>query len=148
MILGNGPCHLTYCSNIHPGETWAEVRSNLEQHLPPVRARLAPDTRFGIGLRLSTGLILPLRKLLVRETCSVSECCGPLHRDAHISWPHSLQIGIAPGRPRRLVGFLRGLTGERGDCQGDECGKQQRLLHCDNLVPYVVSSFSRTTQST
>ena len=53
MILNGGPCHLTYCTNIHPGETWAEVRSNLEQHLPPVRARLGPDTRFGIGLRLS-----------------------------------------------------------------------------------------------
>lgn len=53
MIVGAGPCHLTYCSNIHPGETWAEVKKNLEQHLPPIRARLAPDTPFGIGLRLS-----------------------------------------------------------------------------------------------
>jgi len=53
VIVGQGPCHLTYCTNIHPGETWPEVRSNLEQHLPAVRARLAPDTRFGIGLRLS-----------------------------------------------------------------------------------------------
>ncbi len=53
MILDGGRGHLTYCTNIHPGETWAEVRSNLEQHLPPVRARLAPDASFGIGLRLS-----------------------------------------------------------------------------------------------
>ena len=53
MILAGGPCHLTYCSNIHPGETWPEVRSNLERHLPAVRARVAPETRFGIGLRLS-----------------------------------------------------------------------------------------------
>jgi hypothetical protein len=53
MILSDGACHLTYCSNIHPGETWAEVRSNLERHLPAVRARLAPEARFGIGLRLS-----------------------------------------------------------------------------------------------
>jgi sugar phosphate isomerase/epimerase len=53
MILDGGRGHLTYCTNIHPGETWAEVRNNLEQHLPPVRARLAPDAPFGIGLRLS-----------------------------------------------------------------------------------------------
>jgi sugar phosphate isomerase/epimerase len=53
MILGGGRGHLTYCSNIHPGETWAEVRQNLYQHLPPIRSRLAPDTPFGIGLRLS-----------------------------------------------------------------------------------------------
>ena len=53
MILDSGRGHLTYCTNIHPGETWAEVRNNLEQHLPAIRARLAGDTRFGIGLRLS-----------------------------------------------------------------------------------------------
>ena len=53
MILDGGRGHLTYCTNIHPGETWAEVRNNLEQHLPPVRARVAPDAPFGIGLRLS-----------------------------------------------------------------------------------------------
>jgi hypothetical protein len=53
VILDGGRGHLTYCTNIHPGETWAEVRSNLEQHLAPVRAQLASDARFGIGLRLS-----------------------------------------------------------------------------------------------
>ena len=62
MILGRGDCHLTYCSNIHPGETWAEVRGNLEQHLPPVRARLAPEARFGIGLRLSAEAARELAK--------------------------------------------------------------------------------------
>lgn len=45
--------HLTYCSNIHPGESWAEVRANLARHVPAVRARVAPGELFGIGLRLS-----------------------------------------------------------------------------------------------
>ena len=48
-----GGAHLTYCSNIHPGETWAQVRENLERYVPAVRAGLAPDEAFGIGLRLS-----------------------------------------------------------------------------------------------
>jgi hypothetical protein len=48
-----GPCHLTYCSNIHPGETWEQVRRNLGEHVPAVRARLAVDQPFGVGLRLS-----------------------------------------------------------------------------------------------
>lgn len=52
MKLGGG-VHLSYCSNIHPGETWAEVRSNLERHACAVRDRLVPDADFGIGLRLS-----------------------------------------------------------------------------------------------
>jgi sugar phosphate isomerase/epimerase len=45
--------HLTYCSSIHPGETWPEVRHNLATHLPAVKTRLSPDRPFGVGLRLS-----------------------------------------------------------------------------------------------
>ena len=45
--------HLTYCSNIHPGETWAEVRDALSTHLPVVRDALSVDGPFAIGLRLS-----------------------------------------------------------------------------------------------
>ena len=47
-----GP-HLSYCTNIHPGETWPEVRDNLERYLVPVRERVAPGRPFGVGLRLS-----------------------------------------------------------------------------------------------
>ncbi len=52
MNLGAG-VHLTYCSNIHPGESWAEVRVNLDRHVVAVRDRLKPEGDFGIGLRLS-----------------------------------------------------------------------------------------------
>lgn len=52
MNLGGG-VHLTYCSNIHPGETWPEVRANLERYVPAVRGAVAPGGEFGIGLRLS-----------------------------------------------------------------------------------------------
>lgn len=45
--------HLTYCTNIHPGETWGEVKNNLKQYLPQLKARLAPNIPFGIGLRLA-----------------------------------------------------------------------------------------------
>lgn len=45
--------HLTYCSNIHPGETWAEVEHNLKQYIPQLKARISPDQPFGIGLRLA-----------------------------------------------------------------------------------------------
>ena len=49
----HGGAHLTYCTNIHPAETWAEVRANLERYVLAVRTRVAPTQRFGIGLRLS-----------------------------------------------------------------------------------------------
>ncbi len=45
--------HLTYCSNIHPGERWQDVAANLRRHVPAVRDRVNPGRPFGIGLRLS-----------------------------------------------------------------------------------------------
>ncbi len=48
--------HLTYCSNIHPGEHWADHFAQLRQIVPAVIAQLhLPDAHepFGIGLRLS-----------------------------------------------------------------------------------------------
>ena len=45
--------HLTYCTNIHPGNGWNEVYGNLQRYAPALKARLAPSAAFGIGLRLS-----------------------------------------------------------------------------------------------
>lgn len=45
--------HLTYCSNIHPGESWLEVFSNLEKYVLNLKSRLSPTAPFGIGLRLA-----------------------------------------------------------------------------------------------
>lgn len=45
--------HLTYCLNIHPGETLDEVRSNIERHAAAVKSRVCPDAPFCLGLRLS-----------------------------------------------------------------------------------------------
>lgn len=52
-VPGRDGVHLTYCSNIHPGESWAQTRHNLETHVPVVRQRLGVAGPFGIGLRLS-----------------------------------------------------------------------------------------------
>lgn len=63
MYLDNG-YHLTYCTNIHPGERWDEVFRNLQEYLPPLKKNLSPDKPFGIGLRLSD---LASRELLEGE---------------------------------------------------------------------------------
>jgi sugar phosphate isomerase/epimerase len=44
--------HLTYCTNIHPGERWADVRRALDVHVPAVKRRVAAHRPFGVGLRL------------------------------------------------------------------------------------------------
>lgn len=48
-----GAPHLTYCTNIHAGETWPEIETSLSDHVPRIRAALDFDGPFGIGLRLS-----------------------------------------------------------------------------------------------
>jgi sugar phosphate isomerase/epimerase len=45
--------HLLYCTNIHPGETWAAVFESLQTYLLPVKAQVSPDQPFAVGLRLS-----------------------------------------------------------------------------------------------
>ena len=49
--------HLTYCTNIHPGERWADVREALQTHVPAVKERVAPDRPFGVGLRLGASAV-------------------------------------------------------------------------------------------
>lgn len=51
MKLGDD-LHLAYCTNVHRGENWAETFAALEQHVLPVRRRVAPGRPYAIGLRL------------------------------------------------------------------------------------------------
>ncbi len=74
--------HLSYCTNIHPAETWAETFAVLRTHVLAVRDRLraekmlGEDEAFAIGLRLSavaarellTGDHLPEFKSWLEET--------------------------------------------------------------------------------
>ncbi len=48
-----GRPHLTYCSNIHAGETWDEIDRSLRHYILRVKAEVSPDAPMGIGLRLS-----------------------------------------------------------------------------------------------
>lgn len=48
-----GRPHLTYCTNVHPGETWSETFANLRAYLPPIKRLVSPHDSFGVGLRLS-----------------------------------------------------------------------------------------------
>ncbi|MDF2388245.1 metabolite traffic protein EboE [Nostoc ellipsosporum NOK] len=52
-ITTDSNIHLTYCTNIHPGEIWPEVFANLKKYIPNLKSRLSPEAPFGIGLRLA-----------------------------------------------------------------------------------------------
>ena len=63
IIEGLPGRHLTYCTNIHPGESWDAVLGNIRTHVLEVKRRISPDAPFGVGLRLSAaaarGLAVP-----------------------------------------------------------------------------------------
>ena len=44
---------LTYCSNIHSGESWEEHFTKLKENLPAIKKELSPNQAFGVGLRLA-----------------------------------------------------------------------------------------------
>jgi hypothetical protein len=49
----NGNAHLSYCTNIHAGESWPETLRSLEEYCIPLKEKISPGQPFGIGLRLS-----------------------------------------------------------------------------------------------
>ncbi len=66
MNLGNN-VHLTYCTNIHAGESWNEILPVLQSILPEVKQKISPTNPMGVGLRLSNTMTEELqdRPLLV-----------------------------------------------------------------------------------
>jgi hypothetical protein len=52
--------HLSYCTNIHPGERWEEHFAALQEFIPAIKKEVSPDQPFGIGLRLSNAASLDL----------------------------------------------------------------------------------------
>lgn len=54
--------HLTYCTNIHPGESWPEHFQQMKKHFPFIKEKVSPGNPMGIGLRLSNEASLDLIK--------------------------------------------------------------------------------------
>jgi hypothetical protein len=48
-----GQPHLTYCTNVHAGESWSEIEKALARHLPDVKRQISHAGPMGVGLRLS-----------------------------------------------------------------------------------------------
>jgi hypothetical protein len=55
-----GPRWLSYCTNVHAGESVDQVLDDLEKHAIPLKARLSPHEGFALGLRLSERAVTAL----------------------------------------------------------------------------------------
>lgn len=53
--------HLSYCSNIHPGEIWAQHFAELQKNVPLVKAQVSPKLAMGLGLRIANQASLDLQ---------------------------------------------------------------------------------------
>lgn len=60
MQLATG--HLTYCTNIHPGENWPAHFTALKENFPAIKKQVSPGKPMGIGLRLSNVASVELEK--------------------------------------------------------------------------------------
>jgi len=49
----SGDVHLTYCTNIHAGQSWQDIRASLDEYVPAIKSTVAQSQPMGIGLRLS-----------------------------------------------------------------------------------------------
>jgi sugar phosphate isomerase/epimerase len=79
MKLNHG-LHLAYCTNVHPGETWAQTFDSLNRWTLPVRDQVCPLKPYAIGLRLSDQAarelsdgvtLLEFKRWLDRHNCYV-----------------------------------------------------------------------------
>jgi sugar phosphate isomerase/epimerase len=97
MKVGGHPDlgHLTYCTNIHPGETWSEVFANLERYLPAIKRQVAPDRALGVGLRLSA-----IAADALGEPSAMEELKGFLaEHDLYVFTINGFPFGPFHGRP-------------------------------------------------
>jgi hypothetical protein len=53
MDLGKGLGHLTYSTLVHPTDNWEQLWKSVNTYLPAVKARVAPNQKFGVCLRTS-----------------------------------------------------------------------------------------------
>ena len=60
MLTKSG--HLTYCTNIHAGESWPDHFDALKKNFPSIKEKFSPNDPMGIGLRLSNEASIELIK--------------------------------------------------------------------------------------
>jgi hypothetical protein len=111
MKLGNDDSgvHLTYCTNIHRAETWAETKAALERHLPDVKRRFSADVDMGVGLG-----------------------CPQLSKDRRYARAAGFRSSCATGLRFSINGFVRAShgTARRGlppDCFAERLAYTNRL---------------------
>ncbi|MBI4848035.1 MAG: metabolite traffic protein EboE [Nitrospirae bacterium] len=109
---------ITYCTNIHPGESWDEVLLNLRTHVLEVKKTVSPDKSFPIGLRLSN---LASTEIDEKASACFSEWCQ--QQDCYVATINGFPYGsfhspivkekvyLPDWRDRKRVEYTKRLAG-------------------------------------
>jgi len=89
LIRETPPVHLTYCLNVHKGESWAEKFAASRKKTLGVRDLVAPGRQFGLGLRLSAQAAREGAPT-GRPSSSRSQGTEPSIADSFSQWSHEI----------------------------------------------------------
>lgn len=86
---------ITYCTNIHSGESWDEIFLNLKTHSLTVKEAVSPNEPFPIGLRLSNRAAMEIDEKASNEFyewCQENGCFVPTINGFPYGSFHSIPI--------------------------------------------------------
>ena len=92
---------LTYCTNIHPAESWDDVFANVRRYVPEVKKTVSPDAPFPIGLRLSG---LAASELSMEGAASFHEWCR--ENDCYVATVNGFPYGTFHHVPVKEAVYL------------------------------------------
>ena len=121
--------HLTYCTNIHAGESWPEVRAALARNLPEVR-QVAPGRPFGVGLRLSAVAAEALGEPGARDELKALLAAN----DCYVFTINGFPYGTFHGRPVKEAVYQ------------PDWRHEERLTYSDRLAGRTVAAGPRSTE--
>ena len=127
LTLPSGPAHLTYCSNVHRGESWSDHFAALQEHLPAVKRRASPDASMGVGLRLSARAAAALT-----EPAALDAFRGFLDRE-------DLYVFTINGFPYSAFHGVR----VKEDVYAPDWSAPQRLAYTDRLASLLAALLPR-----
>jgi sugar phosphate isomerase/epimerase len=72
MIISRDPrIDLTYCLNVHPGQSWADQRGAIETCSLRIKREVSPEAPFGLGLRISDAASRELESEELRREAAI-----------------------------------------------------------------------------
>jgi len=169
-IPNNSSAHLAYCTNIHPAESWQETFEVLKKHTLLVRDKVAAESSYAIGLRLSARAacellegthIADFKDWLAQENCYVFTIngfpYGAFHgtrvkekvyqpdwtTDERLDYTIQLFKIIAQLVPEGVQGSVSSLPGSFKEFDADETAMFKNLEHCALKIEELSQEYDR-----